>query len=75
MITRASDGIGRDVINVVRVGNAVVVDLASDEGTGDTVIDLATVTRENLADVIGAMNDLQGGGAPGTRHRGPVGSG
>lgn len=64
VITRASDGIGREVINVVRVGNAVVVDLASDEGTGDTVIDLATVTRENLADVIAAMNELQGGGAP-----------
>ena len=37
VITRASDGIGRVVINVVRVGNAVVVDLASDEGSGDTV--------------------------------------
>ena len=55
MITRASDGIGRVVINVVRVGNAVVVDLASDEGTGDTVIDLATVTRENLADVVAGI--------------------
>ena len=65
MITRASDGIGRVVINVVRVGNAVVVDLASDEGTGDTVIDLATVTRENLGDVVAAMNDLQGGGSSG----------
>ena len=63
VITRASDGIGRVVINVVRVGNAVVVDLASDEGNGDTVIDLATVTRENLADVIAAMNELQGGSA------------
>ena len=60
-ITRASDGIGRVVINVVRVGNAVVVDLASDEGTGDTVIDLATVTLENLADVVGAMNDFPSG--------------
>lgn len=61
VITRASDGIGRVVINVVRVGNAVVVDLASDEGTGDTVVDLATVTRENLADVVGAMNELPSG--------------
>lgn len=58
VITRASDGIGRVVINVVRVGNAVLVDLASDEGSGDTVVDLATVTRENLADVIAAMNEL-----------------
>lgn len=65
VITRASDGIGRVVINVVRVGNAVVVDLASDEGAGDTVGDLATVTRENLADVVGAMNDLRGGGVSG----------
>ncbi len=64
VITRASDGIGRVVINVVRVGNAVVVDLASDEGTGDTVIDLATVTRENLADVIAGMNELQSVGDP-----------
>jgi hypothetical protein len=63
VITRASDGIGREVINVVRVGNAVVVDLASDEGAGDTVQDLATVTRENLADVIGAMYELQAGDA------------
>ena len=61
VITRASDGVGRVVINVVRVGNAVVVDLASDEGTGDTVVDLATVTRENLADVVGAMTELQSG--------------
>jgi|GEM_PF-6157613 len=63
VVTRASDGIGRVVINVVRVGNAVAVDLLSDEGTGDTVMDLATETRENLADVIAAMNDLQGGGS------------
>jgi hypothetical protein len=58
VITRASDGIGRVVINAVRVGNAVVVDLASDEGEGDTVIDLATETRENLADVVAGLYDL-----------------
>lgn len=66
VITRASDGIGRLAIHVVRVGNAVLVDLASDEGTGDTVRDLATVTRENLADVVTALDDLQGGGSSGS---------
>ncbi|KAA1421193.1 hypothetical protein F0U44_02460 [Nocardioides humilatus] len=60
VITRASDGIGRVVINVVRVGTAIAIDLASDEGTGDTVGDLATVTRENLADVVAALNELGG---------------
>ena len=59
VITRSSDGVGRVVIHVVRIGNAVVVDLASDEGTGSTVMDLATETRENLADVTGATNELQ----------------
>lgn len=60
VVTRASDGIGRTVINVVRVGNAVLVDLVSDEGTGDSVQDLATESRENLADAIGALHDLSG---------------
>ncbi len=64
VITRASDGVGRTVVNAVRVGNTVVVDLASDEGVGGTVGDLATVTRENLADVVAAMNELQDGTRP-----------
>ena len=75
VITRASDGIGRVVINVVRVGNAVVVDLAGDEGTGDTVVDLATVTRENLADVIAAMTELAPSSAdPGDDFTDPAGT-
>ncbi|RHW28865.1 hypothetical protein D0Z08_03205 [Nocardioides immobilis] len=62
VITRVSDGIGRAVIQVVRIGNAVVVDALGDEADPDDfpVIDLATEARENLADVIGATYELQG---------------
>jgi hypothetical protein len=66
VITRIGDEIYRTVMNVVRVGNAVVVDLASDEGLATDVQDLATETRDDLADVVGAMYELQGGGSSGT---------
>jgi len=59
LVTRVGEEIYRTVINVVRIGNAVVVDLASDEGLAADVQDLATETRENLADVIAAMAGLQ----------------
>lgn len=59
VITRVGDMIYRVVLNVVRIGTATIVDIASDEGTSDTVMDLATETRENLADVIGATYELQ----------------
>jgi hypothetical protein len=74
VITRASDGIGREVINAVRVGNAVVVDLASDEGSGDTVTDLATETRENLSDVVGQLYELGAPADPGSDLTDPAGT-
>ena len=64
-IRRASDGIGRVAITVVRIGNAVLVENVSDEGVGAEVDSLATAARENLADVIAAMNELQDGSASG----------
>jgi hypothetical protein len=74
VITRASDGIGRVVINAVRVGNAVVVDLTSDEGDGATVIDLATATRENLSDVVGQLYELAAPADPGSDFTDPAGT-
>ncbi|WP_322936958.1 hypothetical protein [Nocardioides bizhenqiangii] len=61
LVTRASDGIGRVVIYLVRVGNAVFIHLASDEGTGDTVHALVSESGTSFADVIRAMYDLEGG--------------
>ncbi len=58
-IRRASDGAGRTAITVVRIGNAVFVDLASDEGNGSEVDALAAQTHENFADVIGAMVEME----------------
>ncbi len=60
VVTRASDGVGRVAIHLVRVGNVALVDLASDEGAGDSAPALASETGTSLADVIDAMNDLQG---------------
>jgi hypothetical protein len=75
VITTVGDEIYRTVINVVRIGNAVVVDLTSDEGLAADIDSLTVETRENLADVIAAMNDLQGGGiAPSTDPTGPAGT-
>ena len=51
----------RTAIDGVRVGNAVVADLTSDEELAADVVDLATVNGESLADVVGAMNELQSG--------------
>ncbi|WP_183095871.1 hypothetical protein [Nocardioides stalactiti] len=59
VVTSVGDEIYRTVINVVRIGNAVAVDLTSDEGLASDVDSLATETRENLADVVGAMYELQ----------------
>jgi len=75
LVTRVGEEIYRTVINVVRIGNAVVVDLASDEGLAADVQDLATETRENLADVIAAMAGLQdGSGDAGTDPSAPAGT-
>lgn len=61
-IRTASDGIGRQVITVVRVGNAVLVELVSDEGDGADVDAFATAAHENLADVIAAMCEFSKAG-------------
>lgn len=61
VITRVGEEIYRTVINVVRIGNAVVVDLTSDEGLAADIDSLTVETSENLADVVAAVNDLQGG--------------
>lgn len=75
VVTRVGEEIYRTVINAIRVGNAVVVDLASDEGSAADIGSLATKTRENLADVVAAMNDLQGGDtSPSTDPTGPAGT-
>lgn len=57
-----SDGVGRSVLHVVRVGNAVFLDAAGDEGAGTSggAEDLAVEVRENAADVHAAMYDLMG---------------
>lgn len=55
VVTRVGEEIWRTVVNVVRVGNAVVVDLTSDEGLAADVDTLVVATRENLADVVAAM--------------------
>ncbi len=60
VITQASDGIGRGAYHVLRVGNAVMVDLKSDEGNGATVDELVSETGGNLAEVIRSMYELQG---------------
>lgn len=62
-ITQASDGIGRGVYHVFRVGNAVAVDLASDEGNGAAVDELGSESGGRLAEVIRSMYDLQGDAA------------
>lgn len=64
VVTRAGAGVFRTVSNVVRVGNAVLVDQAYDEG-GPDVGDLVTQTQENLADVIARLNELEGAGTTG----------
>lgn len=64
VVTRSGAGVFRSVATVVRVGNAVVVDQAYDEG-GPEVASLVTETQENLGDVMAALNDLEGAGTPG----------
>jgi hypothetical protein len=64
VVTRSDAGAHRTVSNVIRVGNGVVVDQAYDQG-GPDVGSLVTQTQENLADVMAALNELEGAGTAG----------
>lgn len=57
-VQRAFSGVGTTVIHVVRVGNAVLLDLASDEGTD--VEAKAAETERELGGVVEAMEEFSG---------------